>query len=474
VIRDTDAAVCPPEAAPTLRRALGPFALTMLGISAVIGVGIFVVSGITAAQITGPAITLAFFLASIAVLVVALCYCELAAMMPVAGSSYSYISEAMGRFPAWMVAWAMVLEYLISAAAVASGWSGYFARMAAKAGLPIPTSLTSAPFALSDDLDFSLTGGYGNFPAALFTLAMTWLLALGIRESARFNNVIALMKIGIILVIVGVGILYIDPANWHPFIPPNEGAWGHFGYSGLMRGTAIAVWVYIGFETISTSAQEARNPKRDLTIAMLATMAISTLLYIAMGAVMTGIVPSRELNVPDPILATLDHMGPRLAGLSALVGLFTLFGISATLLATLYGQIRVFYIMAKDGQLPAGFAYVHPRHRTPTTSTWVTGGLCAFLSFALPIDVLADLVSMGTLFAFASVCACVPLLRRKHPDWPRPFRLLWSPVLPALGMLTCLGLMASMPLRSWAQLGIWMCLAPLLYRRRPVKNCEEL
>jgi APA family basic amino acid/polyamine antiporter len=437
----------------------------MIGVSSVIGVGIFVVSGVTAAQNTGPAITLSFLLASLAVLVVALCYCELAAMMPVAGSSYSYVAESLGRFPAWLVAWAMLLEYLISVSAVASGWSGYLTGLLAKIGLGLSASVTHAPLTLDDHLAFSWTGDYGNFPAALFTLAVTGLLAAGIRESARVNNLVALLKIGVILVVVGVGAFYVDPANWHPFIPDNSGEWGHFGLSGMMRGTAIAVWVYIGFETISTCAQEAKNPKRDLAIGMLATMAICTVLYLAISLVMTGLVPSSRLGVPDPVVVALDAIGPQWSWLVTLVSIGALVGIGSTLLATLYGQIRIFYIMARDGQLPKSFALIHPRYRTPVIATWATGGICAAISFLLPIDMLAELVSMGTLLAFAAVCAAVLVFRHLQPDRERPFRLWGSPFIPALGVVICLGLMASMPLRSWVQLIGWMALGAGLYRR---------
>jgi APA family basic amino acid/polyamine antiporter len=453
----------------TLKRALGPFSLTMIGVSSVIGAGIFVTSGVTAAQNTGPAITLSFLFASVGVLLVALCYCELAAMMPVAGSSYSYISEAMGRFPAWLIAWAMVLEYLITASTIAAGWSGYLSGALANVGIIIPEKFTQVPISLSDSLEFGVTGGYGNFPAALFTLALTGLLALGVRESARVNTMIALLKIAILVTVVAVGVCFINPANWHPFIPPNTGEWGHFGLSGVMRGTALAVWVYTGFETISTCAQEAKNPKRDLAIGMLATMAICTVLYLSVTVVMTGLVPSSELNVADPILVAMNSIGPEWSWLVGLISIGALIGISATVLVTLYGQIRIFYIMAMDGQLPSSFAKVHPKFRTPTTATWFTGIVCAGICFVVPLDVLVDLVSMGTLLAFASVCASVLLFRYKQPDRERPFRVMWSPLLPVLGMLFCLSLMYALPNRTWVQLIVWMILGVLLYRRKRAK-----
>ena len=457
------------EAAPgavSLRRALGPFALTMIGVSSTIGVGIFVISGVTAARNTGPSITLAFLLASLAVLIVAICYCELAAMMPIAGSSYSYIAASLGRFPAWLVAWAMLLEYLISVSTVAVGWAGYFTGLFGQAGIPLPDRLTQAPISLSENLDFAWTGAWGNFPSAIWTLVMTAILAIGIRESAAFNNFVAVLKIGVVLAVVAVGSCFVDAANWHPFLPANSGDWGHFGVSGLMRGTSLAVWVYIGFETISTCAQEARNPKRDLAIGMLATLAICTALYLSVSLVMTGLAPSATLDVPDPILVALNHLGPTWAWFITAVSIGILIGTSSTLLATLYGQIRIFFIMARDGQMPRKFAKIGRRSRTPVVATWATGLICAAIGFLLPLDVLADLVSMGTLLTFAMVCAAVVILRRQQPDRERPFRIPWSPLLPGLGVVVCLGLMATMPPRSWVQLLGWMLLGALLYRRR--------
>jgi APA family basic amino acid/polyamine antiporter len=438
----------------------------MIGVSSVIGVGIFVVSGVTAAQNTGPAITLSYLFASMGVLIVALSYCELAAMMPVAGSSYTYISESLGRFPAWLIAWAMVLEYLVTAATIAVGWSGYLSGMLAKYGVVLPEKFSQVPVSLSDDLHLSLTGGYGNYPAAIFTLLLTGLLALGVKESARVNTIIALIKISVIIAVVAVGAFYVDPVHWEPFIPKNDGTWGHFGWSGVARGTALAVWVYTGFETISTCAQEARDPKRDLTIGMLATMAICTVLYLSVSLVMTGLVDSKDLDVADPILVALNSIGDQWGWLVALVSIGALIGISATLLVTLYGQIRVFYIMAVDHQLPESFARVHAKFRTPVVATWFTGIVCAFIAFVVPLDILTELVSMGTMLAFGSVCGSVILFRIRQPDRERPFRVPFSPWLPGAGVLFCAGLMASLPTRTWIQLVLWMTLGAMLYRRR--------
>ncbi len=450
---------------PTLKRALGPFALTMIGVSSVVGAGIFVLSGVTAAQNTGPAITLSYSFAALGVLIVALCYSELAAMMPVAGSSYSYIRESMGRFPAWLIAWAMVLEYLVTASTIAVGWSGYLVGALGQIGLVLPEKFTQVPVSLSESMEFSVTGGFGNFPAAIVTLLLTWLLAIGVKESARFNNFVAMIKIAVILLVVGVGVFFLKPELWHPFIPPNEGRWGHFGWTGVLRGSALAVWVYTGFETISTCAQEARNPKKDLAIGMLSTMAVCTVLYLAVSLVMTGLVSYKDLDVSDPILVALRSLGEGWDWLLDVVSVGTLIGISATLLVTLYGQIRVFFIMAVDKQLPASFAKVHPRYRTPVTATWFTGIVCAIIALLLPIDVLSELVSMGTMLAFGSVCASVLVFRHQQPDRDRPFKVPFAPLVPALGVLFCFGLMTTMPARSWIQLVGWMVLGVLLYRR---------
>ncbi len=435
----------------------------MIGVSSVVGAGIFVLSGVTAAQNTGPAITLSYIFAAVGVLIVALCYSELAAMMPVAGSSYSYVRESMGRFPAWLIAWAMLLEYLVTASTVAVGWSGYLVGMLGHAGMALPEQFTQVPITMTEQMDFAVTGSYGNFPAAIATLVLTALLAIGVKESARFNNVMASIKMTVIVAVVAVGIFYINPALWHPFIPANNGNWGHFGFSGVLRGAGLAVWTYTGFETISTCAQETKNPKRDLAIGMVATLAICTVLYLSVSMVMTGLVSYKDLDVGDPILVALASVGPQWSWLVTVVSLGTLIGISGTLLFTLYPQIRVFYIMALDKQMPASFAKVHSRYRTPIVATWFTGIVCSIVAFLVPLDVLSELVSMGTMLAFASVCGSVLVFRRQQPDRERPFRVPFSPVLPVLGMLFCGGLMLNMAQRSWIQLIAWMIIGALVY-----------
>ena len=455
----------------TLKRALGPFTLTMIGVSSVVGAGIFVLSGVTAAQNTGPAITLSYTMAAMGVLIVALCYSELAAMMPVAGSSYTYVRESMGLFPAWLIAWAMLLEYLVTASTVAVGWSGYLVGMLGHAGMPLPERFSQVPITMSESMEFTVTGAYGNFPAAIATLVLTGLLAIGVKETARFNNAMATIKISVILAVVAVGVFYVDPSLWEPFIPENNGNWGHFGFSGVLRGAGLAVWTYTGFETISTCAQETKNPKRDLAIGMVATLVICTVLYLSVSMVMTGLVSYKELDVGDPILVALSHIGPQWSWLVTVVSLGTLVGISGTLLFTLYPQIRVFYIMAVDKQMPASFAKVHPRFRTPIVATWFTGIVCSIVAFLVPLDVLSELVSMGTMLAFASVCGSVLVFRRQQPDRERPFRVPFVPVLPILGMIFCFVLMLNMAKRSWIQLVAWMIIGALVYaynhRKRP-------
>ena len=448
---------------PALKRALGPFALTMIGVSSVVGAGIFVLSGVTAAENTGPAITLSYSIAAVGVLIVALCYSELAAMMPVAGSSYSYVRESMGLFPAWLIGWAMLLEYLVTASTVAVGWSGYMVGMLGHMGIVLPEQFTQVPITMSESMEFTITGSYGNFPAAIATLALTALLAVGVRETARFNAFLVVCKVSVIIAVVAAGVTYVNPELWHPFIPENNGQWGHFGWTGVLRGAGLAVWTYTGFETISTCAQETRNPKRDLGIAMIATMGICTVLYLAVSLVMTGLVSYTELDVSDPILVALAKLGPQWNWLLTTVSIGTLIGISGTLLFTLYPQIRVFYIMAVDKQMPRAFARVHPKYRTPIVATWFTGIVCAVVAFLLPIDVLSELVSMGTMLAFASVCASVIVFRRQQPDRERPFRVPLVPALPAIGVLFCFGLMLNMALRSWIQLIGWMIIGAVVY-----------
>jgi len=448
---------------PTLKRALGPVTLTMIGVSSVVGAGIFVLSGVTAAQNTGPAITLSYVLAAVGVLIVALCYSELAAMMPVAGSSYSYVRESMGLFPAWLIAWAMLLEYLVTASTVAVGWSGYLVGMLGHAGMPLPEKFSQVPITMSEDMAFTVTGCYGNFPAAIATLALTAVLAIGVKESARFNNAMATIKMSVITMVVAVGVFYIKPELWTPFIPENNGNWGHFGFSGVLRGAGLAVWTYTGFETISTCAAETKNPKRDLAIGMVATLVICTILYLSVSLVMTGLVSYKELDVGDPILVALATIGPQWSWLVTVVSIGTLVGISGTLLFTLYPQIRVFYYMAVDKQMPASFAKVHPKYRTPIVATWFTGIVCSIVAFLVPLDVLSELVSMGTMLAFGSVCGSVLVFRKQQPDRERPFRVPFVPLVPIIGMIFCFGLMLNMARRSWIQLVIWMIIGALVY-----------
>lgn len=435
----------------------------MIGVSSVVGAGIFVLSGVTAAQNTGPAITLSYVLAAIGVLIVALCYSELAAMMPVAGSSYTYVRESMGKFPAWLIAWAMLLEYLVTASTVAVGWSGYLVGMLGHAGMPLPEKFSQVPITMSEDMVFTVTGCYGNFPAAIATLVLTCLLAVGVKETARFNNAMATIKMSVIVMVVAVGVFYIKPELWSPFIPENNGNWGHFGFSGVLRGAGLAVWTYTGFETISTCAQETKNPKRDLAIGMVATLVICTILYLSVSMVMTGLVSYKELDVGDPILVALASIGPQWSWLVTVVSLGTLVGISGTLLFTLYPQIRVFYIMAVDKQMPASFAKVHAKYRTPIVATWFTGITCSIVAFLVPLDVLSELVSMGTMLAFGSVCGSVLVFRKQQPDRERPFKVPFVPVVPIVGMIFCFGLMLNMARRSWIQLVIWMIIGALVY-----------
>jgi basic amino acid/polyamine antiporter, APA family len=450
-------------AEPTLRRALGLFELVMIGVGSTVGAGIFVMTGTVAAQYSGPAVVISFAIAGAVCLLAGLCYAELAAMLPQAGSAYSYSRAALGSHVGWMVGWCLILEYLVAASTVAVGWSGYAGHALSQLGIPLPEAIASAPFIVSGNGDLVRSGALLNLPAALIVLLMTALLAVGVRESALANNVMVLVKIGVILLVSAVGILYVNPENWHPFVPPPGDAPGAFGWSGIMRAAAVIFFAYIGFETVSTCAQESRRPQRDLGLGMILALLICTALYIAIAFVMTGLTHYSQLNVPDPILVALEGGGPGLAWLKPVVGAGAVIGLASTILVTLYGQTRIFYTMSRDGVIPPAFARVHPRHRTPLQGILIAGCACAALAALLPLDVLGELVSIGTLLAFTAVCISVPVLRRRSPELARPFRVPFGPVIPVLGALACLYLMYALPTAAWWRLALWLVLGIFVY-----------
>ena len=444
-----------------LGRTLGPWSITAMGIGAVIGAGIFVLTGTAAARYAGPAITLSFVLGGVACAFVGLCYAELAAMLPVSGSSYSYTYATLGEVFAWIVGWDLVLEYAAGAAAVAVGWSKYATSLLGEAGLTIPPRLAAGPGAEVTLPDGSRVAGLLNLPAAAVVIAITGLLVVGTAESSRLNNVMVAVKVAVVALFVGFGAFALDPAHWRPFLPPNAGGFGHFGWSGVLRGASVVFFAFIGFDAVSTAAQEAKRPQRDMPIGILASLTLCTLLYVAVAAVLTGLVPYGELDVADPIAKGVDAIGH--AWLSLPVKLGAVAGLTTVMLVLLYGQGRIFFTMARDGLLPPLFGRVHPRFGTPVASQLTVGAAVAVAAALTPIDVLGEMVSIGTLLAFALVCFAVIRLRRTDPGVERPFRCPAVPLVPGLGILFCAALMTGLPPFTWARLVIWLAVGLSIY-----------
>ena len=447
----------------TLRRALGALNLTTLGIGAIIGAGIFVLTGTAAAQYAGPAIVISFIVSGLGCLFAGLCYAEFASMIPIAGSAYTYGYATLGEFVAWIIGWDLILEYLFGASTVAVGWSGYFSAFMDQIGLHMPTSLTSAPLKYAEAEGFTQTGALINLPAMVLIALMTTLLVIGIKESARFNNFIVILKVTIVLLVIGFGFMYVNQANWHPFIPPNTGEYGHYGWSGIVRGAAVVFFAYIGFDAVSTAAQEAKNPQRDMPIGILGSLAVCTVLYILMSLVMTGLANYKELDVPHPVFVAIEKAGPALAWLGGIINIGAIAGLASVVLVMLMGQPRIFYSMARDGLLPPVFGKVHPRFKTPYITTILTGIVAGVVAGFFPIGLLGELVSIGTLLAFVIVCAGIIALRYKSPNIARPFRTPLVPLVPILGILICGYMMSSLPRATWERLIVWMIIGLAIY-----------
>lgn len=445
----------------TLKRTLTAKHLVLLGMGAVIGAGIFVLTGQAAANHAGPAIMLSFVLAGLACAFAGLCYAEFSALLPVSGSAYSYSYATLGEFIAWFIGWCLVLEYLFASSTVAVGWSGYFVSfLTTTLGLPFPAELAGAPLAWVDG-GFVRTANMFNLPAVMIVAAVSGLCYVGITQSAFINGIVVAIKTAVIAAFLGFGFFYVDPANWTPFIPENVGP-GQFGMDGVFRAATIVFFAYIGFDAVSTAAGEAKNPQRDMPIGILGSLAICTVIYIAVCAVLTGMLPYTELNTAKPVATALEAY-PNLAWLKTAVEIGAIAGLSSVILVMLMAQPRIFYTMSRDGLLPKVFGKVHPKHQTPYVGTIVVGIAACLLAGLMPLSVLGELVSMGTLIAFATVCLGVLVLRRTRPELHRPFRVPFATIICPLGFLSCMFLFFQSFREHWHLFVAWTIIGMAIY-----------
>ncbi len=488
-----------------LKKALGVIDLLGIGIGAIIGAGIFILTGQAAAQYAGPGIVISFIVAAIVSGLAGLCYAEFASMIPVAGSAYTYSYATLGEAFAWFIGWDLIIEYAIGASAVAVGWSSYVVSFLHQIGLNVPPEFSAPPGTQFVFLSNKLIGQMGilasegwyqlgfyierlqqvgvspdtlprttaifNLPASLVVLFVTIILVKGIRESAIFNTAIVIVKLAVILAVIIVGIRFIQTDNWVPFIPPNTGKYGQFGWSGVIRGAGVVFFAYVGFDAVSTAAQEAKEPQKHMPIGILGSLALCAVLYVLFALVLTGVVNYSRLNVANPVALAVDATGIR--WLAVFVKLGAIAGLTSVILVLLMGQARIFFSMAHDGLLPAFFSKAHPRFGTPANTSMVTGLAVGTLASLLSVDILAELVSIGTLAAFIMVCAGVLVLRYKHPDMPRPFRVPWVPFVPVLGLVSCLLLALSLPWEAWLRLLSWLVLGFSIYCFYGIKHSHQ-
>jgi APA family basic amino acid/polyamine antiporter len=458
-----------------LRRILGPWSLTSLGIGCIIGAGIFVITGYAAHFKAGPAMQVSFIVAGLACIFAALCYAEFASMAPVAGSAYTYAYATLGELFAWIIGWDLILEYTVASASVAHGWSKYFQNLIGMFHLKVPKLLATAPFDFNPAQGgFAQTGSWFDLPAMVIVTILTVVLVIGIRESSRFNNVMVAIKVGVVLLVIVAGAFFINSANWRPFAPFGWTGLSLFGKTilgqtgadgapvGVLAGAAIVFFAYIGFDSVSTHAEEARNPHRDVPFGIIASLVICTALYIGVAVVLTGMVPYDQIDVDAPVAAAFQRVGLRWG--QFIISSGAVIGITSVMLVLMLSQPRVLLAMARDGLLPERiFGAVHPRFRTPWKSTIVTGVLVGVMAAFIPLGILAELVNIGTLLAFVIVCAAVPIMRALQPQASRPFRCPWVPLVPLLGVAFCLLLMFSLPPANWLRLALWMLLGMLIY-----------
>ena len=455
-----------------LKRTLSASNLVALGIGCIIGTGIFVLTGTAAANHAGPALTISFIISAFGCVMAGLCYAEFAAMIPVSGSAYSYSYATLGEFIAWFIGWDLILEYLFASSTVAVGWSGYVVSFLNDWGIHIPAYLCQAPFDHIPGEGWILTGSLINFPAIFIVLLVAGLLITGIKESVTVNNIIVVVKLAVILLFIGFGLSYIDTTNWIPYIPENTGNFGEFGWSGILTGAGVIFFAYIGFDAVSTVAQETKNPQKDMPKGILISLLVCTVLYVLVTAVLTGIVNYKELNVAAPIALAIDKVGDALMWLRPLVKVGAIAGLSSVILVMLMAQSRIFYSISKDGLLPPIFSKVHKRFKTPHITTVIVGLVSATIAGLFPINILGELVSIGTLMAFTIVCISILILRKKRPEIHRPFKTPWVPLVPILGALICTAQMIALPFDTWLRLIIWMIVGVVIYSLYGIKHSK--
>lgn len=446
----------------TLKRSLNGFNLITIGIGVIIGAGLFSLTGIAAANNAGPAVTLSFVVAAIGCAFSALCYAEFASMVPVSGSAYTYAYATMGELFAWIIGWDLVLEYSVGAATVAISWSQYLVKFLAKYNLHIPAQLLMSPFETATLVDGSAVRGFVNVPAMLIVLAITAIVVRGTKGSAWFNGLVVTLKVSVVLVFIALGWQYIDPANYQPYIPQNTGVFGEFGWSGILRGAGVVFFVFIGFDIVATMAQETKNPQRNMPIGIIGSLLICTVLFVLFGHVLTGLANYTDFkNSAAPVAIAIERTP--YAWLSSAVILAIIIGYTSVILVDLLGQSRVFFAMAKDGLLPPVFSQVHATFQTPFKSSVLLGLFISLFAGFVPIAVVGEMTSIGTLLAFVMVCLGVLIMRKREPNAPRSFRTPWVPLVPILGILTCLVMMVSLPVDTWIRLFVWLALGLAIY-----------
>ncbi|MCT2346069.1 amino acid permease [Niallia taxi] len=438
----------------SLNRVLGAFDLTMLGVGAIVGTGIFVLTGVAAAKYAGPALILSFIIAGLACTFAALCYSEFASMIPESGSAYTYSYVAFGEVIAWILGWDLVLEYGLASAAVASGWSGYFQGLLSGFGIHLPTFMTSAynPSA----------GTYIDIPAIVIVFIITLVLTRGIKESSKMNIIMVIIKLAVVLLFIAVGIWYVKPENWTPFTP--------YGFQGVATGAAVVVFAYFGFDAVSTAAEEVKNPQRNLPIGIITALGICTILYIIVSLILTGIVPYAQLDVKDPVAFALSFINQNWA--AGLISLGAIIGITTVLMVMMFGQTRLFYAISKDGLLPKPLQKVSPKSQVPIVSTWVTSALVAIFAGLVPLNQLAELTNIGTLFAFSAVSLGVIVLRVKQPDLKRGFRTPLVPIIPGLAVIFCVYLMLQLSAFTWKGFAVWLTIGLVIYITYGYRNSK--